>query len=101
MAIGITTIKTVGRLVFDLQRDEETTTRTIDLPQPLMNQELAQQRLDQLKPNFVDNVNGKLIIQPANWRDDDVSNSDPWTTMAMRYEIIETAVTPIIPTPAE
>lgn len=92
MAVGVDTIKTVGRLVFELARDGETTSRNIDIPYPVTDETQAQSAINNINADFV----GGVIIQPANWRDEDVDENN-WTTTAVRYEIVTTATTPITP----
>lgn len=96
MAVGTDTIKTIGRLVFTLERDGETTTRNIEIPYAVTDQEAAQTAVNSVNSSFVQNPAGRFTVQPANWRDDNVAESK-WTTTAIRYEIVTTATTPITP----
>lgn len=99
MATGITIVKTTGRLIFDLERDGETTTRTLDIP-------FAKDSTAENLQTYVNNVNyaftkedtfrTNMIIQPANWRDTNTAE-EQWITKGVHYEIVRTSTTPIDP----
>ena len=97
MAVGITTIKTVGRLVFDLSRGEDVTTRTVDIAYPKTDTESEElQTLVNTTKTKYTSANYNILIQPANWRDTKISE-DAWTTTNVRYEVVVTSVTPVTP----
>lgn len=97
MAVGIDVIKTTGRLVFELERDEEQTTRTLEIPNPLLTPEDVQAAINETNTRFTsatDQMN--VFMQPANWRDTNVAELQ-WTTKKVHYEIVQTVTTPIEP----
>lgn len=103
MAIGITEVKTTGRLIFDLQRGTgeaaETTSRSIDIAYPITDEqsETLQASVDWANSTFTDSSNQmNIFIQPANWRDMNIAE-EQWTTTGVRYEIVTTTTTPITP----
>jgi len=96
MAIGITTTKTSGRLVFELSRGEDTTTRSIDVPYPKTNVESLQSSIDSVNSVFASDNSMNTCIQPATWRDNNVTE-EQWTTTRVYYEVVVTSVTPVEP----
>lgn len=97
MAVGVTEIKTVGRLIFDLERGEEKTTRTLDIPYPKTEDENLQTYVNETNAVFSSNTNlMNTFIQPANWRDTNVIENQ-WMTTRVSYEIVTTSTTPITP----
>ena len=88
-------IKTEGRWVFTLSKNTSsgtiTTEREISNPFPkAQGSDPVQQDIDDAADYFTADTNRQnKIIQPANWRDDDI-NEDEWTTTALRYEKIIT-----------
>lgn len=105
MAVGATTIRTVGRLLFDLERTNveteelEKTTRSIEVPYPIPA-ENAQSAVDSIHSAFTTGANTKYLIQPATWRDDNELD-EQWQTTRVSYEIVETRTTPVNPTEPE
>ena len=97
MAVGVSTTKINGRLIFDLVRDGETTSRAIEIPYSKQENEFLQTAVNQADSIFASSTgNMNLFIQPANWRDsNDVE--EQWTTTGVRYELISTTTTPIEP----
>lgn len=97
MAIGVDIIKTSGRLVFDLRRGEDETTRTVDIPNPITDPENVQAAVNTAQAEFTTST-GRVntFIQPANWRDADVSE-EQWITTGLHYEIVTTMITPVEP----
>lgn len=99
MAVGISVTKVVGRLIFDLRRDEDETTRSIDIPFPKteVSSEELQTAVNTANTTFTDSSNAmNTFIQPANWRDTNTAE-EQWTTTGVRYEIVSTTTTPIEP----
>jgi len=97
MAVGVDVIKTTGRLIFTLQRDDETTTRAIDVPFPKTNAENLQTAVNEANARFTNsNLSQNLVIQPATWRDNNDAEAQ-WTTTGVSYEIVTTTTTPITP----
>lgn len=101
MAIGTDVIKTTGRLIFTLQRGEEETTRSIDVPFPKTDAENLQTAVNEANTRFTSSTQAQnLVIQPATWRDTN-SQEEQWTTVGVSYEIVTTTTTPVTPeTPA-
>ena len=101
MAVGITTTKTTGKLIFELERDEEKTTRSIDVPFPKTDtsSETLQSAIDSINTAFTtaSSVAANYIVQPANWRDTNTTE-EQWTTTRVYYEITTTSSTPVEPT---
>ncbi len=101
MAAGVTTTEYSGRVVFDLTRGNETTTRSIDVAYPMYDmadQESIQAAVDTLNTKFTSSENSaNIFIQPANWRDTN-RTEETWTTTGVRYEMITTSITPFEPT---
>lgn len=97
MPIGVDTIKTVGRLVFDLERGTEKTSRQIDMANPIVDPENVQAAVNAANATYTNATNQmNTFIQPANWRDSNVTEQQ-WTTTGLRYEIVTTAITPVEP----
>lgn len=99
MAVGISVTKVVGRLIFDLRRDEDEITRSIDIPFPKteVSSEELQTAVNTANTTFTDSSNAmNTFIQPANWRDTNTAE-EQWTTTGVRYEIVSTTTTPIEP----
>lgn len=97
MAIGVDIIKTTGRLVFDLKRGEEETTRTIDIPNPITDTTTVQTAVNAANERFTNTaVNMNVFIQPANWRDAGILE-EQWVTQGVHYEIVTTTITPVEP----
>lgn len=101
MAVGTTVIKTTGKLIFELERDDEKTTRSIDVPFPKTDttSETLQAAVDSINTAFTadDSLASNLIVQPANWRDSN-TQEEQWTTKRVYYEITTTSSTPVEPT---
>lgn len=89
--------KFVGRLVFDLERGEEKTTRTIEIPYAktdATSQEI-QDDVNNAYSIFVPSSGGlNTFIQPASWRDTN-DTEEQWTTTNLSYEVVETITTRI------
>lgn len=104
MPAGADTIEYSGRILFDLTRGNETTTRSIDVAYPIhdmADQASIQSALDTLNTKFTSSENSaNIFIQPANWRDTN-RTEETWTTTGVRYEMITTTITPFDPTPVE
>lgn len=97
MAVGADVIRTSGRLVFELTRGGETTTRTIDIAYPISNSEAVQEAVNTANATFTSSTNVmNTLMQPANWRDASVLE-EQWTTTHVRYEIVQTITTPVEP----
>ena len=99
MAVGVTEVKTVGRLIFDLQRGDETTSRSIDIPYPKTDDTAELQTLvNTANAEYVTAATAymNVFVQPASWRDTNTAE-EQWTTTGVRYEIVETTTTPITP----
>lgn len=101
MAIGTSTIKTSGRVVFSLQRTNDTeverTTRSIDIAYPITDTESLQSAVNTADSVFTDASNQmNVFIQPANWRDNN-QTEEQWTTTGVYYEAITTTTTPVMP----
>lgn len=97
MAVGISTTRNVGRLVFDLTRNGESTTRIIEVPYARTDttDTTIQDAVNTAAAIYTSPTNGmNLNIQPANWRDSNVAE-EQWTTVGFRYEIVSTTITPI------
>lgn len=101
MAVMTSITRETGRLIFNLQRDEETTTRAIDIPFPIVD--TTQEGILEQLQTAINNVNASMtaadnemnhFMQPANWRDDD-QNEPTWVTTSVHYEIVKTTTTPI------
>lgn len=102
MAIEAAVRKTIGRMVFELTRDDEQTTRTIDIPYAKTDTTSAdiQAAVNNARNVFVTGraTNGyDTFIQPAAWRDTN-ETEEQWTTTGFYYEIVETITTQITPT---
>lgn len=99
MAVGVDTIVTTGRLVFDLVRGADTTTRAIDIPFPLIDstsQDL-QNLVNQANTTYTNTeYSMNKFVQPAGWRDTNVSE-EQWTTTGVHYEIVTVTTTPVTP----
>lgn len=101
MAATSETIRTTARLVFDLSRNGETTTRTIDIPSPLTDTSEGealtriQTAVNNAKTRYVDS-SMNTFIQTANWRDTNISD-EQWRTIGLRYEIITTTTQVVEP----
>lgn len=97
MAIGTDIIKTSGRLIFDLVRDGERTSRTLEFPNPVTDLEALQISVNRADSIYTSGEQGmNLLMQPANWRDTNVVE-EQWTTVGVHYEVVQTAITPIEP----
>lgn len=97
MAVGVDIIKTTGRLIFDLERGDETTTRAIDIPHPVVDAEAVQTAVNSAESVLTSSTNfANLFIQPANWRDNDRQEMQ-WRTTHVHYEIVTTSITPVEP----
>jgi len=99
MAIGISITKNTGRMVFELTRDGESTTRVIEVPYAKTDttDPDLQTAVDTAASIYTSSANSmNLNIQPANWRDSNVAE-EQWTTVGFRYEIVSTTITPIEP----
>lgn len=99
MAVGVDVIRTTGRLIFDLQRGEDTTTRSIEIPYPNTDTsgDTLQNLVNTANTTFTNADNSmNKFIQPSNWRDTNVSEAQ-WITLGVRYEIVTTSTTPITP----
>lgn len=103
MAAGPTTVDYSGRVVFDLVRGNETTTRSIEVAYPMYDmadQESIQAAVDALNAKYTSSENSaNIFIQPANWRDTN-RTEETWTTTGVHYEMITTSITPFDPTPS-
>lgn len=96
MAIGVDVIKNTGRLIFDLQRGDETTTRTIDIPYPKATDAEGIQDLVNSTKSTYTNEGNRTFIQPSNWRDANLSE-EQWTTVGVRYEYVTTVTNEVTP----
>ncbi len=98
MAIGVDEIRTVGRLIFNLRRGDEETTRTIDIAYPITDPEDPQTLQNAVNAANTTYTSGTmaLFIQPANWRDSNATE-EQWTTTGVHYEIVTTVTRPITP----
>lgn len=103
MAAGVTVIKTTGRLIFELERGDEKTTRSLDVPYPKTDLESTelQEAVNNMNKQFTSAENSmNIFIQPANWRDANIAE-EQWTTTRVSYEIVVTTTTPIEPDATE
>lgn len=95
--MAVTSTETVARWIFTLQRGDEQTTRTINVPNPKTGEEDLQTILDTVAQNIVGQsavaARGNKIIQPSNWRDSNTTEEE-WTTTDVKLEIVSTSVTP-------
>lgn len=93
--------RTIGRMVFELTRGEEKTTRTIDVPYAKTDTSQAeiQTAVNDVNYDFVVNAqnNFDTFIQPAAWRDTN-DTEEQWTSTGFYYEVVETITTQITPT---
>jgi len=99
MSVGVDVIKTTGRLVFELERGGDNTTRTIEIPGPLTDTtgDTVQNAVNTINTNFTNSENQmNTFIQPANWRDTNASELQ-WTTKRVYYEIVTTTTRPVEP----
>ena len=100
MAVGVSTTKTVGRLIFDLVRGEETTTRTIEIPEAITDtttDDTVQNAVNAANAAFTNSENQmNVAIQPANWRDTATTEAQ-WTTTRVHYEVVTTMTIPVEP----
>lgn len=101
MAIGVSEVKTVGRLIFDLQRGDVTTSRSIDIPYPKTDADDMAELQTLVNAANADYATAttaymNVFVQPANWRDTNTAE-EQWTTTGVRYEIVTTTTTPITP----
>lgn len=99
MAVGTSITKSSGRIIFDLVRDGETTTRVIEVPFPLTDSssEAIQTAVNTADSLFTSSDNYQNVyMQPSNWRDNNLAE-EQWTTTGVHYEIITTTTTPIEP----
>lgn len=99
MPIQPTEIKTIGRLVFDLARGEETTTRSVEIPNPMTETSAAtvQAAVNEANSIYTSDTNAmNILIQPSNWRDDN-NTEQQWTTTGVHYEIVLTSITVVDP----
>ena len=99
MAVGVDEIKTIGRWVFDLERGEDTTTRTIEIPYPITDTstEEIQTKVNVLNNEYTSSqYNLNIFIQPANWRDANIAE-EQWVTKRVRYEVVTTTISPVTP----
>lgn len=88
--------KITGRLVFDLERGEEKTARTIEVPYAktdATSQEI-QSAVNAAYNTFVGSSDYNVFIQPASWRDTN-DTEEQWTTRNVSYEVVETITTRI------
>lgn len=101
MAIGISETKVTGRLIFDMVRGEEKTSRSIDVPFPKVDTvdpaaaASLQAAVNDFNNSFTTNPYN-LFVQPANWRDSNASE-EQWSTTQVHYEISSVTTTPIEP----
>lgn len=103
MALGISVTKLTGKLVFDLERGEDKTTRTIEVPNAITDT-VSEESISSLQAaiNTMNNdfaVSGganSYFIQPANWRDTNVAE-EQWKTVGVRYEVSSVTTTAIEP----
>lgn len=99
MAVGVDEIKITGRWVFDLERGEETTTRTIDIPYPNTDTSSTelQDAINQMNTEYTsDQYKMNVFIQPANWRDTNIAE-EQWVTKGVHYEVVTTTISPLMP----
>lgn len=99
MAIEAAVRKTVGRVIFDLERGEERTTRTIDIAYAKTDTTSAdiQSSVNLFNTTFTSLSNGlNVFVQPASWRDTN-DTEEQWTTTKVSYEIVETITQQITP----
>lgn len=97
MAVGVDVIKTTGRLVFELSRDGEKTTRNIEVPYPISDTNSLQAAVNQANATFTNEQSQmQYAIQPANWRDSNIAE-EQWTTERVYYEYVQTLTRPIEP----
>lgn len=98
--MAVTTTETYGRWTFDLERDDEKTTRTISIPNPkdpVQDEQAIQDAVDNLNASIASGQGTwDSFIQPANWRDNNVTE-EQWTTTKATYEVISTSKTPFEP----
>lgn len=97
MAIGVDEIKTSGRLIFDLVRNGETTSRVIDVPYPINDEDSLQAAVNAANSRYTSS-SGQMdtFIQPSNWRDSNTTE-EQWTTTGVSYEMVTTITKPITP----
>lgn len=97
MAVGVDIIRTTGRLVFELTRDGEQTTRAMDIAFPSDDADAIQAQVNAANATFTEASNSfNVFVQPANWRDT-ASSEAQWTTTRVYYESIQTITRPINP----
>lgn len=95
--IGTTEIRQEGKLIVTLQRGDEITERTINMPFPVIDDEQAQTMIATANASLTASTGGiNKLLQPVGWRDTNATEEE-WTTTGVRYEIIITETTPIIP----
>lgn len=88
------TIVTEGKWVFTLERDEEKTTRSITIVNPVTTEESVQTKVNTVNAKLADTTaRYNKIIQPSNWRDDNAEENE-WTATKAEYFIIRTQTTP-------
>lgn len=88
-------IESYGRWTFELVKDDETTTRTINVPYPKdpVSAESAIENAVSLAKNLFASEVYNTMIQPSNWRDDN-DTEEQWTVAGLKYEVIQTITTP-------
>lgn len=99
MAVGVDVIRTTGRLVFDLQRGEDVTTRTIDIPNPITDTESTelQNAVNTANTLYTGSGGGmNTFVQPSTWRDAQITE-EQWTTTGVRYEVVTVTTRAIEP----
>lgn len=97
MSIGVDVTKVTGRLVFELSRDDERTTRSIEIPYPIENNASLQSAVDAanaLYTNSSEQMN--LFVQPSTWRDTN-SSEESWATTGVYYEKVTTTTSRVEP----
>jgi len=97
MAVGVDTIETTGRLIFDLERNGEKTTKVLEITSPITDAAALQTAVNTANSVFTNAENYmNIFIQPSTWRDDGGTETN-WTTTGVRYEQITITTRPIEP----
>lgn len=97
MAVGVDVTRITGRLVFELQRGNDTTTRSIDIPYPISDVESLQAAVDAASAIYTSEANQmNIFVQPSTWRDTN-SSEESWTTTGLYYEKITTTTSRVEP----
>lgn len=95
MAVGVDVIKTTGRLVFELARDDERTTRSVEIPYPIDDVDSLQAAVNAANSLYTDSTKQmNIFIQPSTWRDTNASE-ESWATTEVYYEKVTTTTSRI------